>query len=167
MKTLPIALAVSAIFVIAGCSSSSSGSGAATSSSPTAAPQATDAASKEAATAQIKANWATFLNSNTPQATAVGLLQNGANLGPAIAVAAKVAKKEKTTETAKVSSVTFTSPTNANVTYDLIGNGKVLLKNSQGKAVLDDGVWKVSSITFCTLADLGAETIGLKNAPGC
>jgi hypothetical protein len=162
MKKFPVALALSAIFVIAGCSSGSSGGSA------TVGPQATDAASKAAATTQIKANWATFFNSATPQATAVGLLENGATLGPAIKLAARVAKAEKTKESAVVTKIVFADSTHANIIYNLLGNGgKPLLANSDGKAVLQNGKWKVAQTTFCTLADLGAQTIGVKTVPGC
>lgn len=164
MRTLPVALGLSAVFVIAGCGSSGSSPSTATKS---AAPQATDAASKAAATTAIKANWATFFNSATPQATAVGLLENGSTLGPAIKIAAKVAKAEKTSESAVVSKVVFTDPTHANIVYSLLGNGKPLLKDSTGKAVLQAGTWKVAQTTFCTLAVLGAQTIGLQKVAGC
>jgi hypothetical protein len=165
MKKFPVALALSAVFVIAGCGSSGSGSPPA--AKPTPGPPATDAASRTAAEAAIKTNWATFFNSATPQPTAVGLLENGATLGPAIKLAARVAKKEKTAETAVVSTVAFADSTHANVTYSLLGNGKPLLKNSTGKAVLQNGSWKVAETTFCTLAVLGAQTIGVQKVPGC
>jgi hypothetical protein len=173
MNKLPVALALSGLVVIAGCSSSSSGGGTPTSAppsaatSPTAQPQATDAASKTAATADITAMYATFFNSATPHSTSVTLLENGSSLGPAVADAAKIAKKDKTKETAKVLSVKFTSPTTATVIYNLLGNGKPLLAKADGNAVLQDGQWKVAETTFCTLVGLGASTIGLKKVPGC
>jgi hypothetical protein len=60
--------------------------------------------------------------------------------------------------------VTFTDPTHADVVYDLVGTP---LKGAQGKAVLVDGKWKVAQETFCTLADLGAQTINKPSPPGC
>jgi hypothetical protein len=173
MKKLPIALALSASFVLAGCGggSSSGGGGAttapSTAASPTSQPQATNAASKAAATADIKTTWSTFFLSGTPVSTAVGLLENGSTLGPAIKIAGRIAKKDKTKESAVVSKVTFTGPTNANVVYNLLGNGKPLLANADGKAVLQDGTWRVAQDTFCTLVGLGASTVGLKKIPGC
>lgn len=172
MKKLPVALALSGLVVIAGCGGGSSSGGGSPSSapaaaSPTAQPSATDAASKAAATADIKAMYATFFNSATPHSTSVTLLENGSSLGPAVADAAKIAKKDKTKESAVVLTVKFTSPTAASVTYNLLGNGKPLLAKADGNAVLQDGKWKVAENTFCTLVGLGASTIGLTKVPGC
>jgi hypothetical protein len=148
---------------IAGCSStSSSGAPGGSSSSPPAL--ANSVAGKAAATAQIKANYRTFFDTSTPRSTSVGLLENGPQLTAAIKLAAHVAKVEKTKESAVVTKVTFTDPTHANVTYNLLGTP---LRGSTGKAVLVDGTWKVSQTTFCTLADLGAQTIGQKAPAGC
>ena len=165
MKKLPAVIVVSAIALAAGCSSSSSGGNSSPTSTPTTAnPEATDAASKAAATAQIKQNWATFFKTSTPHVTSVGLLQNGASLGAAIAFAARLAKQQGTAESAQVKTVTFTSPTQASITYALLGNGKPLLPNADGTAVLDNGTWKVSQATFCQLVNLGA---GGKKIAGC
>lgn len=162
---LPIAagLALVTTATLAGCSSSSSGgSPSGPSSSPPAL--ANSAAGKAAATAQIKANYHTFFDTSTPRTTSVGLLENGSQLTAAIKLAAHVAKVEKTHESAVVTKVTFTDPTHANVTYNLLGTP---LRGSTGKAVLVDGTWKVAQTTFCTLADLGAQTIGEKAPAGC
>jgi hypothetical protein len=172
MKKLPIALGLTIIFALAGCSSSGSSGGGtttppATTPATSAAPSpsgAVGAAGIAAAKTQIKANWSTFFKSATPHATAVGLLQNGANLGPAVKFAAKIAKKSGTKESAKVTKITFPTPTTATIIYNLYGNGKILLPNANGQAILDAGVWKVSQVTFCTLVDLGAAG---KKVPGC
>jgi hypothetical protein len=163
MKKLPALVVVSAIALAAGCSSSSSGGGGGT-SSPSPSGQATDAASKAAATSQIKQNWAVFFKTGTPKATAVGLLQNGASLGAAIAFANHLAKTQGTAESAVVKKVTFTNPTTAAIKWDLDANGKTLLPNSDGTAVLVNGKWLVSQQTFCTLVLLGASG---KTIPGC
>jgi hypothetical protein len=180
MKKLPIALGLALAFAVAGCSSGSSGGGGGTTTPPattpttpaatqsTAVPAATDAASQAAATKVIKTNWATFFKTSTPHATAVGMLQDGASLGPAVKDAAKIAKAGKTNESAKVKKVVFSPDgTSATVTYTLYGNGNPILKNTTGVAVLEDGQWKVSKITFCTLVGLGASSIGLTKIPGC
>jgi hypothetical protein len=169
MNKLPIALGLSAMVVLSGCGSSGSSGGGGTPSAtpPAAAPQATDAASKAAATTDIKHTWSVFFKSGTPVSTAVGLLENGSTLGPAIRDATRIAAAEKTKESAVVTKVVFTGPTNANVTYNLLGNGKALLQGSDGKAVLQNGAWRVAQTTFCTLVDLGASTVGLKKVPGC
>jgi hypothetical protein len=170
MKKLPVALGLSLVFILAGCGSSSSGGstptgGTSPSTTPTSAsPLATDAASKAAATTQIKHNWAVFFKSSTPHATSVSLLQNGATLGAAVKFAAKIAKTSGTKEAATVKKVTFTTPSSATVVYTLYGNGKPLLPNADGQAVLVGSTWKVSQATFCTLVNLGAAG---KKVPGC
>jgi hypothetical protein len=163
MKKLPIAIGLSVVFAVAGCGSSSSGGSPSTPKSPP-PPLANSAAGKAAASAQIKANWAVFFKTGTPTSTAIPLLENGANLGPAIKFAAKIAKAEKTTESAKVTKIAFVDPSHANITYDLDGNGKPLLPGADGKAVLVGSTWQISQQTFCTLVDLGAAG---KKVPGC
>jgi hypothetical protein len=154
------------VFAVAGCSSSSSGGAPNTpKSSPPAL--ANSAAGKAAATAQIKANWTVFFKTGTPQSVAIPLLQNGASLGPAITFAAKLAKSEKMKESADVTKVVFVNPSNADVTYNLNGNGKTLLKGSTGKAVLVGSTWQVAQNTFCSLVDLGASSTGKKDPAGC
>lgn len=160
MRTLPAAAGLAALLAIAGCSSSSSGGAAAP--APTA--NATAPADPAQATADITHVWTTFFHTGTKPAVAKQLLQNGAHMGAAIKVAAQVQKKSKITEDAKVKSVAFTSPTDATVTYDLLSHGSTLLPGATGTAVFEDGHWKVSTTTFCTLVSLGA---GGKTIPGC
>jgi hypothetical protein len=185
MKKLPVALLLSVIFVIAGCSSSSSGSGGnttpssstgpATSTPPSTAPStpgavATGSAGIALAKKQIKKNWSVFFNSNTPESTAVGLLEDGSTLGAAVKLAARVAKHEKIKESAIVQKITFAATgTTANVTFNLYGKkgSPPLLTDSPGVAVLDGGVWKVAKVTFCTLVGVGAQGLGVKKVPGC
>jgi hypothetical protein len=169
MKKLPIALCLSVVFILAGCGSSSSGGGSTSTPPATTSPTATSsgattAAAKAAATAQIKHNWAVFFKSATPHATAASLLEDGQNLGAAVKFAAKIAKASGTKEAATVRKVTFTTPTSATVVYTLYGNGKPLLPNADGQAVLVGSTWKVSQATFCTLVTLGAAG---KKVPGC
>jgi hypothetical protein len=157
-KLITALVAVAVGLTLAGCGSSSSGGGNKPSN------VANSAAGKQVATTQIKANYRTFFDVTTPRPTAVGLLENGDKLGAAIALAAKVAKVEKTKETAVVTKVTFSDPTHADVIYDLKGTP---LTGSNGKAVLVNGTWKVAQSTFCTLADLGAQTINKPSPPNC
>jgi hypothetical protein len=149
---------------LAACGSSSSGGAPAPKNSPA---LANSAAGKAAATAQIKTTWATFFKSGTPLSVAVPLLQNGGKLSKAVTYAAHVAKVTKMKESARVSKVTFTDARHANVTYDLIGNGKPVLAGATGNAVLVGNTWQIAQNTFCTLVDLGAQTLGDKNPPGC
>jgi hypothetical protein len=159
MRPLAPALGLAAIVALAGCGASSSGGSAAPAPST-----ASTAADQARATADITTAWTTFFHTGTKPAVAEQLLQNGSHLGKAIKVAAQVQKKSKISEAAKVSKVTFTSPTAAVVTYDLLSHGSTLLPGATGQAVLEGGQWKVAQSTFCTLVSLGA---GNEKVPGC
>src|SRR3954468_272505 len=132
------------------------------SSTPPTTSTATAPADEAAAKTEITKNWQTFLRSGTPQATAVALLEKGDTLGLALKKAAAEDKATGGARSAKVVSIEFTSPTQANVNYKLHAAGQVL--NSSGTAVLEDGVWKVSDVTFCTLVVLGN---GSRPVKGC
>jgi hypothetical protein len=156
MRTLRTSLGLAALVALAGCGASSSGG--------TASPAPSTATDHTQATADITTAWTTFFHTGTKPAAAEQLLQNGDQMGPAIKVAAQVQKQTKLKEDAKVTTVDFTSPTTATVTYDLLSHGSTLLPGATGQAVLQDGQWKVSQSTFCTLVALGA---GGKKIPGC
>jgi hypothetical protein len=176
MQTFPIkaaqcaaGLAVVAL-TVAACGSSSSGGGTTPpSSSPTSQPSATPAAAatapadEAAARAEITKNWTTFFNSNTPNTKSKMLLENGTNLGPALRKAVQEDKATGGTRSANVKKITFTSPTQANVTYGLHAAGRIL--NASGIAVLQGGTWKVSDVTFCTLVVLGNNERPVKGCP--
>lgn len=161
MRRLPATFSLVTLVAIAGCSSSSSGGGN-TAVSPAAS--ATAPADPTAATAQIKTTWTTFFHTGTKPKAAEALLENGSKLAAAIRVASRFQQKQKLTEDAQVLKVTFTSPTAATVTYNLLSHGQTLLPNATGQAVLQDGQWKVSQATFCTLVGLAA---GGTKIPGC
>ena len=160
------ALALVAVTATACGGSSSGGStpsqtpAAGTSSTPAAA--ATAPADEAAAKAEITTAWETFLSSDTKPADAVALLENGDQLGAALKKARQEDKATGGKRFAKVTKITFTSPTNANVAYKLHAAGRVL--NAAGTAVLQDGKWKVSEVTFCTLVVLGN---GERPVQGC
>jgi hypothetical protein len=42
----------------------------------------------------------------------------------------------------------------AQVTYDILVSGTLELKNQNGSAVLQDGIWKVGVTSFCSLLTL-------------
>jgi hypothetical protein len=151
----------------AGCGGSSSGGGPtdqpSDSTSTTPASTATGPADETAAKAEITTNWETFLKSGTPKATAVDLLENGDQLGAALKKAAQEDEETGGKRSATVKTIVFTSPTRANVNYELHAAGQVL--NSAGEAVLQDGVWKVSAATFCTLVVLGNGSRPVKGCP--
>jgi hypothetical protein len=151
----------------AACGGSSSGGTPAASSPPSSAAPSASAptnqpANASAAKAEITTNWAKFLSSDTSSTEAKTLLEKGDQLGPALKKATAEDKATGGNRSAKVTKITFTSPTQANVSYLLHAAGQTL--HAAGIAVLEDGVWKVSDITFCTLVVLGN---GSRPVKGC
>jgi hypothetical protein len=154
----------------AACGGSSSGGGGTQPStapssvtSTTPAATATAPADPAAAKAEITKNWEKFLSSGTSSTVATALLEDGDQLGPALS---KAQQEDKTTggnRSAKVKKITFTSATTANVNYILHAAGTTL--NSAGTAVLQNGVWKVTTVTFCTLVVLGNGERPVKGCP--
>jgi hypothetical protein len=153
---LVMALLVTAM-PLAGCG----GDGGAT-AKPTPTPAATAPSDPAAASAEVKQNWALFFDGSKPAAQRIPLVEGGASLGQALALGAKDPNATKTTAVA--TSVSFTSPTEAAVVYDLKVAGTPVLPGAQGTAVLDQGTWKVSKHTFCQLIQLGQ---GGSAVPGC
>jgi purine-cytosine permease-like protein len=143
---------------LAGCSSSSSSSATTSASTtPTAASSPAGPAtpvpatsSSSGAVAQITANWEKFFNSSTPTSQRVALLQNGSTFATAISGLSGLVSKLG----AKVTNVTLNSATTATVTYNLTAGGSSLLTGQTGKAVLEDGVWKVGDASLCGLLKL-------------
>jgi hypothetical protein len=114
-----------------------------------------------AAMAQIKQNWQTFFDPKTTIADKEKYLQNGQALAPLLSGFAADPRVGQVS--AVVSNVTFTSPTTATVTYALSLQGTVVEPNATGKAVLQDGTWKVADSTLCGLVALTGNT----QLPGC
>lgn len=155
-----LAVAPLLIALLAACGGSSGATKAAPSPSPV--PSSTAPADAAAAQAEVTKNWESFFNGQAPAAEKPGLLQDSAKLGAALSLAAKNPDVGKTSATVKA--VTFTSPSEASVTYDILSAGKVVLPGAGGKAVLDAGTWKVSAQTFCQLTTLAS---GQTAIPGC
>ena len=154
MPAVGLALAAA----LAGCSSSSSSS-ATTSASNTPTEASTPVgpatpvpatSSSASAVAEITANWEKFFNSSTPTAQRVALLQNGSTFATAISGLSGLVSKLG----AKVTNVTLNSATTATVTYNLTAGGSSLLTGQTGKAVLENGVWKVGDASLCGLLKL-------------
>jgi len=136
---------------LAACGSGSSGGsgGSTPSGQPT-----TGAAAEQA----ITTLYTEFFSA--PVAQAKTMLEAGDTLDAAFKAALKL--KGDVTESAKVKKVTITSPTTADVTYELDGDGKPLLPEANGKAVYVNGKWLVAKATFCGLVQLGTP-----NVKGC
>jgi hypothetical protein len=153
MRRLPtLMLTVTMAAGLAACGSSSSGG---TSGGGTPAGQPTAGTAAQAA---ITTLYESFFSAPIPQAKT--LLEDGASLGAAFKAANKLKGSAK--ETAKVKSVTITSPTTADVTFELDADGAPVIPSSNGKAVYVNGKWLVAKQTFCTLVELGQP-----NTPGC
>ena len=154
------ALALTLAAAVAACSSSSSSSSSSTgatsapasssvTSTPVSAP--TSASGNSAAVAQITANWEKFFNSSTSNSDRVALLQNGNAFSGSISGLISLAPGLA----AKVTHVTVNSATSATVTYNLTAAGTSLFPSSQtGKAVYENGVWKVGDASLCSLLRL-------------
>jgi hypothetical protein len=169
-------LAVAALLAT-GCSSSkSTPAAAATSSSPAAATTSTSSAATsgnapadEAGAKQLVTDLYTKYFDSTVDASAkTDLVQNGAKMNALVAALAAGAKTSKSS--VKVNSVSFTSPTHATISFDILLNGVAALPNAQGQALLDSasGKWQVADVTLCTLASITpGVTPDVIKAAGC
>jgi hypothetical protein len=156
--TAPAVVAALLTVVMTACGGSSSPvasqtSSSASSSTPSAA--GTAPADPSAAKAQITTTWEKFFDYTTPEAQATALLENGSSLGAALRLAKQERAQTHLRQKAQVKVITFTSPTQASVTYVLLNGTTPLLNNASGVAVYVDGSWKVSTQTFCSLVTLG------------
>jgi hypothetical protein len=93
-----------------------------------------------------------FFAGSTPAARKIMLVQHGNDFSRVIDRQAGSPLARGTT--AAVSKVVMLSPTKANVVYTVSLSGTPALKNVTGVAVMEDGSWKVSAQTFCTLLKL-------------
>jgi hypothetical protein len=147
---LGLALAVA----ITACSS---GNGTTTSTPPATTPATSAApggpastpANNAATTATIKANWEAFFSASTPTSKRISLLQNGQKFASEIqALSGGIASAAS----AKVTSVTLTSPTQATVKYQiLLGGVPAPIPTQTGVAVYNNGTWQVGDASFCAL----------------
>ncbi len=151
------ALGLALALAVAACSSSSSSSSssapsssAPVSSAAPASPAAPVSSSGTSAAAEITANWEKFFNASTPTSQRVALLQNGSTFAAAITGLSHLVSGLG----AKVTGVTVNSATTATVTYNLTAGGSSLLSGQTGKAVYEDGVWKVGDASLCGLIKL-------------
>lgn len=149
--------------LLASCSSSG-GSTAAHSSSPAGSPTF----NQSAATAQVTQVWQSFFSKDTPISQKETLLQNGTTtMMPAVQAFASDPRVGQVTAT--VQKVTFPSPTDADVSYQISLNGTVMESGMAGKAVNVNGHWLVSDATLCGLLQLAAAQGGgsASAIPGC
>ncbi|MFJ5552830.1 hypothetical protein [Streptomyces sp. NPDC093225] len=147
---------------VAGCSDDSDDSGGrtGTTSSPAASAPATAPADRAGAQAEIEQNWARFFEPGTSTDDRVKLLEDGERFRALLDGMRSNPLARQTA--AKVTAVTFTSPTGATVTWDLLESGTPVLSALKGKAVLQDDVWKLSASSLCALVEMSDAA-----APGC
>lgn len=129
--------------------------------SPSAPAAGTAPADVAAATTAVTTNWEKFFDPATPVADKAALLQNGQTLQPVLEGFASDPRVGQVK--ADVTTVDFTSPTEATVTYALSLQGAVVEPSASGTAVLDGGTWKVSTSTLCGLVAQAGNTA----VPGC
>jgi ABC-type phosphate transport system substrate-binding protein len=162
------------LVLVAAISACSSGGSSSSSSTPAATPASSSASSgatgtgatgTASAVAAITTNWNEFFSSTTPNSKRVELLQNGSEFSTAISAFAK--SPLAAAVSSKVDSVTVTSPTTANVKYDLTAGGVAVASGQTGTAVLQDGTWKVGDDVFCGLLKEGASIIGIAVPAAC
>jgi hypothetical protein len=133
-------------------SSSSSPASAASTPAGTPASSGSSGSSSTSATSLIKTNWVQFFSGKTDAATKISLLENGQKFASVINAQAGTAIAAEAVAT--VTAVVLDSPTTASVTYNVgIGGGQGL-NNQPGTAVLENGTWKVSDASFCSLLKL-------------
>lgn len=120
-------------------------------------------ADRAAAEQQIRQNWQKFFDPATSTKDKQAVLENGEQMGPMLH--AYSGDQRGGQVAAKVGKVEFTSPTEATVTYTLTLNGATALPNASGKAVLQNGTWKVSVTALCALVRLSGD--GSSSVPGC
>lgn len=125
-------------------------------------PTATAPADVGAAETEIKQNWQRFFDPATSMEDKQTVLENGDRMAPVLQAFSGDERGGQVQ--AKVSKVEFTSPTEANVTYDLTLKGATALPDASGTAVEQDGTWKVSAKTLCALVQLSGNGSPI---PGC
>ena len=151
MKRTRVRLVLLGVFVVtlivmgAGCGGSSTNT--------TAAPRPSIPSLPAPANADtIAANYVTFLDGTQPVANKIGLLENGQQYAQQLETQA--ASPLGKTVSITLSSVTITSSTTAAVKFSILVSGKPAFPDQTGKAILQDGVWKVGADTFLALLAL-------------
>jgi len=159
-RTTTWVVAVLAVGLGAGCSSSggkdTAGPNASNASTPAASVPAStpatagtpaDPATKQA----ITKAYTTFFGGSTTTAESEQALQHGASFRPTLDQQAN-GQYSKGSGT-QVGAVSVRGQL-AYVTFTITSNGKPLLANIKGYAVQEGGVWKVAAVTFCMLLKL-------------
>ncbi|WP_262386893.1 hypothetical protein [Streptomyces sp. TRM49041] len=127
----------------------------------TSSPATDQPADPAAARQEIERNWETFFEPETATDERVRVLEDGEEMRSVLTAYSGDPTAAQTS--AQVQNITFTSATQAEVTYHLMTGGATALPDVQGTAVLQDGTWKVSRNTLCALVKLS----GNPDVEGC
>jgi hypothetical protein len=103
------------------------------------------------AKAKIVADWEAFFSGKTPAKRKIDLVQDGKDFARVIESQASSPMAKSTT--AKVLAVTV-SGDKATVRYTIYLAGEPALKDQNGEAILQGGIWKVGAASFCSLLAL-------------
>jgi hypothetical protein len=149
MRRLVAAVTSCVALVVAGCSSSAQ---PAATSTPPASSAAAGRPADPATTAAVRRAYAAFFSSKASLAQSQAALQHGAAFTAAIRE--QGAGPHGQQSSASVSSVSLSSPDVADVQFSITSNGITALRDVPGKAVRENGTWKVAATTFCQLLSL-------------
>jgi hypothetical protein len=143
------------LVVLAGCGGGGGKNDAAatTTTKPVASTPPTTVFDAERARTEVTAMWTAFFSEGTPVADVVAHLENGENYPDAITQQRASGSSKGVTTVVK--NVNFQNPQLADVTFDIVLNGAVVVPNTKGQAKWIDGKWKVNERLFCTLLNLG------------
>ncbi|MEV5650346.1 hypothetical protein AB0L57_19025 [Nocardia sp. NPDC052254] len=152
-KMLAVCAVTALLAVGAGCGNDDSDN---TSAAPSksGAPTVTEA---------VTVNFEKFFDGATSADQKIALLENG----PAFADAIKAQADSPMAKSAsaKVTNVATIDSDHADVTFDVLFNGKPALSGQQGSAVVVDNTWKVTASTFCALLTLEGAAPPVCGAP--
>ncbi|WP_340381759.1 hypothetical protein U5640_35165 [Streptomyces sp. SS7] len=161
---LAVALLLTLAPVLAACDDGGGGGRATVTATATVGGTASAPADAAAAAQQVRQNWRKFFDPATSTADKQALLENGRMMGPMLRAFDRDRRGGQVA--AEVHQVEFTSPTAATVTYSLTLDGATALPDATGKAVYEDGTWKVSVTTLCALVGLSGDA-SASAVPGC
>jgi hypothetical protein len=107
----------------------------------------------QAAADEIRSAFVRAFDASTPSEERYALVEDGGAIAAAGDEAAAKFPEASKTITARVHSITLTGPDSADVTFELLYDGAMLLGPQEGEAVRIDGTWKVSRATRCAIIE--------------
>lgn len=147
------AAVISAALLAAGCSSSGGADFGTTALASTGASSSEGGRPADAATtAAVSKAYKTVFSSTTSIAQSRDALQHGDVFAATLREQANSPHGQQSS--ASVASVRLASPSVADVRFSITSNGITALTDVPGKAVREDGQWKVAATTFCQLLNL-------------